>query len=46
MTQCMSRAYFLMDPRTRDYVLIHGKSYRRPELGPAWVLEQFPSGPS
>jgi hypothetical protein len=32
-----------MDPRTRDYVLIHGKSYRRPELGPAWVLEQFPA---
>jgi hypothetical protein len=31
-----------MDPRTRDYVLIRGRSYRRPELGPEWVLEQFP----
>jgi hypothetical protein len=34
-----------MDPRTRDYVPIHGRSYRRPELGPAWVLEQFPASP-
>jgi hypothetical protein len=32
-----------MNPRTGDYVLIHGRSYRRPELGPAWVLEQFPA---
>jgi hypothetical protein len=32
-----------MDPRTRDYVLIHGRSYRRTELGAAWVLEQFPA---
>jgi len=31
-----------MDPRTRDYVKIHGRSYRRPLLGPAWVLEHFP----
>jgi hypothetical protein len=31
-----------MDPRTRDYVLIRGRSYRRPELGAEWVLEQFP----
>jgi hypothetical protein len=31
-----------MDPRTRDYVLIAGRSYRRPVLGPGWVLEQFP----
>ncbi len=34
-----------MDPRTRDYVLIRGRSYRRPELGPEWVLEQFPPWP-
>ena len=33
-----------MDLRTRDYVLINGRSYRRPELGPEWVLEQFPAG--
>jgi hypothetical protein len=32
-----------MDMRTRDYVKVNGKSYRRPELGPAWVLEHFPA---
>ena len=32
-----------MDPRTCDYVLIRGRSYRRRELGPDWVLEQFPA---
>ncbi|WP_354699324.1 hypothetical protein DSM112329_05036 [Paraconexibacter sp. AEG42_29] len=26
-----------MDPRTGDYVLVHGRSYRREELGPAWA---------
>ena len=31
-----------MDLRTRDYVLINGRSYRRPQLTPQWVLEQFP----
>ena len=31
-----------MDLRTRDYVLINGRSYRRPLLGPEWVLEHFP----
>jgi hypothetical protein len=35
-----------MDPRTRDYVRIHGRSYRRPELGPEWVLSQFPARPA
>jgi hypothetical protein len=30
-----------MDLRTRDYVLINGRSYRRRELGPDWILEQF-----
>jgi hypothetical protein len=34
-----------MDPRTRDYVPVLGRSYRRPELGPDWVLEQFPASP-
>ena len=33
-----------MDLRTRDYVLINGRSYRRPQLTPQWVLEQFPRG--
>jgi hypothetical protein len=32
-----------MDLRTRDYVLINGRSYRRPTLGPEWVLEHFPA---
>jgi hypothetical protein len=34
-----------LDPRTRDYVSIRGRSYRRAELGPDWVLEQFPLHP-
>jgi hypothetical protein len=34
-----------LDPRTRDYVKIRGRSYRRPELGPDWVLEHFPPVP-
>jgi hypothetical protein len=33
-----------MDLRTRDYVRVNGRSYRRPELGPEWVLEHFPAG--
>jgi hypothetical protein len=32
-----------LDPRTRDYVPIRGRSYRRAPLGPDWVLEQFPA---
>jgi hypothetical protein len=35
-----------MDPRTCDYVRVGGRSYRRPVLGPAWVLEHFPAQPS
>jgi hypothetical protein len=35
-----------MDPRTRDYVLMRGRSYRRPELGPEWVFERFPPRPA
>jgi hypothetical protein len=31
-----------MDPRTRDYVPVRGRSYRKRELGPEWVLERFP----
>jgi hypothetical protein len=34
-----------MDPRTRDYVKVRGRSYRREELGPDWVLEHFPARP-
>jgi hypothetical protein len=32
-----------MDPRTRDYVLIHGRSYRREPLDAAWILTEFPA---
>lgn len=31
-----------INPRTGDYVRVGGRSYRRPELGPDWILEQFP----
>ena len=34
-----------VDPRTRDYVKINGRSYRREALTPRWVLEQFPPEP-
>lgn len=33
-----------MDLRTRDYVPVGGRSYRRAPLGPEWVLERFPPG--
>ena len=32
-----------LDPRTRDYVPIRGRSYRRTPLGPEWVLEHWPA---
>jgi hypothetical protein len=32
-----------MDPRTRDYVRIRGRSYRREEIGAEWVLRLFPA---
>ena len=32
-----------MNPRTGDYVPIAGRSYRREELGPDWILERFPA---
>jgi hypothetical protein len=34
-----------MNPRTGDYVTFDGRSYRRRELTPAWVLERFPASP-
>ena len=34
-----------MNPRTGDYVPVGGRSYRRPVLGPEWVLENFPATP-
>ena len=31
------------DPRTGEYLPIHGRDYRRRELDAAWVLEHFPA---
>lgn len=32
-----------IDPRTRDYVKVAGRDYRRRPLTAAWILEQFPA---
>ena len=32
-----------MDLRTRDYVLVNGRSYRRPVLDSNWLLTEFPA---
>ncbi len=32
-----------VNPRTGEYVMVHGRSYRRPELDAAWILERFPA---
>jgi hypothetical protein len=32
-----------MDPRTRDYVKIAGRSYRREPLDAQWILRRFPA---
>ena len=32
-----------MDLRTRDYVLVNGRSYRRPVLDADWLLSEFPA---
>ena len=34
-----------MDLRTRDYVLINGRSYRRAHLDADWILSLFPADP-
>jgi hypothetical protein len=31
-----------MDPRTGDFVLVAGRSYKRAPLDAAWILERFP----
>jgi hypothetical protein len=36
-------ARLAMDPRSRDFVKIAGRSYRREPLDAAWVLAQFPA---
>src|SRR3954447_18308044 len=37
------KASLPMDPRTRDYVRIRGRSYRREEVDQDWVLRRFPA---
>ena len=32
-----------MDPRTRDFVRINGRSYERELLDEEWILERFPA---
>jgi hypothetical protein len=32
-----------MDPRTGDFVLVNGRSYRLEPLGTAWILARFPA---
>lgn len=32
-----------MDPATRDYALVNGRSYRLEPLGAAWILQRFPA---
>jgi hypothetical protein len=34
-----------MDPRTRDYQRIRGRSYRRDPLDAEWVLREYPPAP-
>jgi hypothetical protein len=34
-----------MDPRTGDYVRRRGRTYRRAEVGPDWILKRFPATP-
>jgi hypothetical protein len=36
-------ARLAMDPRTRDYVKVGGRSYRRQPLDAAWILARFPA---
>ncbi|MGZ4332679.1 MAG: hypothetical protein ACXVRJ_00180 [Gaiellaceae bacterium] len=36
-------ARLAMDPKTRDYVQIGGRSYHRDPLDAAWILDRFPA---
>jgi hypothetical protein len=36
-------ARLAMDPRSRDFVKVGGRPYRREPLGAAWVLANFPA---
>ena len=32
-----------VNPRTRDYVLVNGRDFRRPVLDARWILSRFPA---
>jgi hypothetical protein len=36
-------ARLAMDPRTRDYVKVGGRSYRREPLDARWILDRYPA---
>ena len=38
-----AEARLAMDPRTRDFVQVGGRSYRREPLDASWILERFPA---
>ena len=38
-----AEARLAMDPRTRDFVKINGKPYRREPLDADWILERWPA---
>jgi hypothetical protein len=38
-----AEARLAMDPRTRDFVKINGRSYQRKPLDAGWVLDRFPA---
>jgi hypothetical protein len=38
-----AEARLAMDPRTRDFVRIHGRPYLREPLDAAWILDRFPA---
>ena len=38
-----AEARLAMDPRTRDFVRINGRPYRRELLDESWILERFPA---
>jgi len=35
-----------MDPRTRDFVKVNGRSYEREPLDERWILSRFPADAS
>jgi hypothetical protein len=38
-----AEARLAMDPRTRDFVKVNGRSYKREPLDERWILERFPA---